>query len=97
MQKKAIGPALHVRMRNENLPVKNGSSYSSAVNQARIGPALKHCNTNGRPSHVGDNKAYVLVFKRSRHICIAILEHHCCQLYIRSSAVMNKTILIVNH
>ena len=28
---------------------------------------------------------------------IAILKHHCCQLYIRSSAVMYKTILIVNH
>ena len=30
-------------------------------------------------------------------MCIAILEHHCCQLYIRSSAVTYKTILIVNH
>ena len=28
---------------------------------------------------------------------IAILEHHCCQLYICSSAVMHKTVLIVNH
>ena len=30
-------------------------------------------------------------------MCVAILEHHCCQLYIRSSAVIYKTILIVSH
>ena len=30
-------------------------------------------------------------------MCIAILEHHCCQLYIRSSVVIYKTILIVSH
>ena len=28
---------------------------------------------------------------------IAILEHHCCQSYICSSAVMYKTVLTVNH